>query len=897
MRFCLLAAVAPIFLALVSPSAFGQAAAPAVSNPVTGPAAAAGAEASPPPGGESASAVAVDPEAARRAELNLLGQTNADAGESRRNENVQFTLVDNNSQRELNIRLGLTATLIEEFDADRNYFSAEYGTPPAGTLHLGKLGFSGIHGQLFYRHLNSVLSARAFFQVGGVKPARENEYGFGFSAPLGRRRTWVQIESNQRKIRGQVNGNVLVPLPAERTPLASDPRVRAIVARMIDAYPDQAPNRTEFDARMLNTNSPQTVDGDTLSGRLDRVLTGTDRLLASYQFVGQKVIAFQLIKGQNPDTTTRSHRARLGWNRAVSAATILDASIGFDRVGVLIVPENNAVGPSVFVGGLTTIQQPTQIPIDRAQNDFRGGVRVRTTRGRHTFTAGGDAMRRQLNGYDSDNHLTTYSFRSNFGNNGITNLRLGLTSTYWHGIGTIYRAFRNWDLAYYAGDRWQARPGLTLHYGLRWRPITAPGDATGLSPVTYRSDWNNLGPTFGFAQKLGPRAGVLRGAYGLHYGEIFPATYQQVRFSPPHNYKLVLNDIDLLNPLAGLDARQRRGVLYTTADNLVTPYSQQYNLAWETLLGKAWKLQAGYAGSRAWKLLVHWYENRAAVGTGGELTTANINDRRPDPRYYDIRRVVNSSRAYFDAARVTLSTQGWRGLNLDTSYWFSKNIDTGGDYLATAYDIDSFRGASQSEDNVNADLRGLSRFDQPHALLSRLMFAIPAPGGGRNNNGSWAAQLLRHWSLGAIVLAKSGTPFNITSGSDAPGFGNVDGGSNDRVHIVDASILGRTIGDPDTARARLPRSAFAFMRPGELRGNIGRNTFRRGGIYNVNASLERAWRTSRELEMRFRAESVNFLNTPQFMEPGATLADTNFGNITNTLNEGRTFRFQFSVQF
>lgn len=838
--------------------------------------------------------------AARRAELNLLGQTNTGAGESRRNENVQFTLVDNNSQRELNIRLGLTATLVEEFEADRNYFSSEYGTPPAGTLHLGKLGgFAGVHGQLFYRHLNSMLSARSFFQVGRVKPARENEYGFGLSAPLDRRqRTFLQIEGSRRHIRGQVNGNVLVPLPEERTPLAADPRVRAIVARMIDAYPDQAPNRTAFDARMLNTNSPQTVDGDTANVRLDRVVSGQDRVLASYQFVGQKVIAFQLIKGQNPDTTTRSHRTRLSWNRAVTAATVFDASIGFDRVGVLIVPENNAVGPSVFIGGLTTIQQPTQIPIDRAQNDYRGGARVRSIRGRHTLTLGGDLLRRQLNGYDSDNHLTTYSFRSNFGNNGITNLRLGLTSTYWHGIGTVYRAFRNWDMAYYAGDRWQAGRGLTLHYGVRWRPITAPADATGRSPATYRSDWNNLGPSFGFAQKLGGRGGVLRAAYGLHYGEIFPATYQQARFSPPHNAKVILNDIDLLNPLAGLGSGPLRGVLYTTADNLVTPYSQQYNLTWETSLGKSWKLQTGYVGSRAWKLLVHWYENRAAITPGVELTTANINERRPDARYYDIRRVVNSSRAYFDAGRVTVSAPGWRGLTLDTSYWFSKNIDTGGDYLATAYDIDSFRGASQSADNVNADLRGLSRFDQPHAFLSRFNFAIPAPPLAAGRGGHWMGwQLLRNWNLGAIILAKNGTPFTITSGSDAPGFGNVDGGSNDRVHIVDASILGRTIGDPDTARARLPRSAFGFIQPGQSRGNIGRNTFRRGGIYNVNASLERAFRTAREVEMRFRAESVNFLNTPQFMEPGATLADTNFGNITNTLNEGRTFRFQLAVQF
>ena len=43
--------------------------------------------------------------AATRSDLNLLGQTNTQSGESRRNENVQFNLIDNNALKELNIRL------------------------------------------------------------------------------------------------------------------------------------------------------------------------------------------------------------------------------------------------------------------------------------------------------------------------------------------------------------------------------------------------------------------------------------------------------------------------------------------------------------------------------------------------------------------------------------------------------------------------------------------------------------------------------------------------------------------------------------------------------------------------------------------------------------------------
>ena len=53
----------------------------------------------------------------KRTELNLLGVTDSAAGESRRNENVQFNLIDNNSLKYLNIRLGTNATIITEFQA------------------------------------------------------------------------------------------------------------------------------------------------------------------------------------------------------------------------------------------------------------------------------------------------------------------------------------------------------------------------------------------------------------------------------------------------------------------------------------------------------------------------------------------------------------------------------------------------------------------------------------------------------------------------------------------------------------------------------------------------------------------------------------------------------------
>ncbi|MCC7175762.1 MAG: hypothetical protein IT159_11245 [Bryobacterales bacterium] len=829
----------------------------------------------------------------QRTKLNLLGQTDAQSGESRRNENVQFNLVDNNLLRELNTRLGTTATIVTEFRPDRNYFGAEYGNAPGGPLHVAPGGRKGIHGRLFAWHLNSVLSSRAFFQVGSVKPARENNYGADLSAPLWRN-SILSFSGSQQKVRGMVNGNVLVPLAGERTPLTADPLLAAYVSRILASYPAELPNRTDIAARMLNTNAPQRINSDTASARIDQTLTSRDRLVLRQQLVHQRVLAFQFVRGMNPDTTTRSHQSRITWVRQPSATATFNLSLGFDRVASQLVPEPGNLGPRLSTSGLSGAGPNQDLPIDRAENMFRQAAQARLVRGRHEWTLGYDLLRRHLNGVQNDSVLGSFSFQNDQGRDGITNLRLGLPTKIFVSVGDTSRRFRNWDQSYYAGDKWQATPNLTVTIGVRYQPVAVPTEAGGLTTFPYSCDCNNLAPMAGLAGRLPGRFGVLRASYGLVYDNIVQATYQQLRFNPPGNLKLVINNPDLLDPvgtyLRGPQGAQRTS-LYILDPRLAAPYSGQYNLSWEPASPGAFRLQLGYVGSRTPKIIQMWYINRARVVPGVPLTTATIDDRRPDPRLSEVKHMLNGSFAWYDAARATLLLPRWRGLSVDASYWFSKALDVGANYSDTASNRTQNRG--QSEFDSHHDLKGLSDFDQPHAFLSRFAYDIPA----------WSAQppLVRRmfggWALSAVISLKGGTPFLVQSGSDSPGFGNVDGALGDRPNILDPSILGRTIGSPDTSRALLPRSAFGYIKPGELAGNLGRNVFRKGGIYNMNAAVARRFALAREKILQFRAESVNLFNTAQFAAPGANLTDPDFGLITNTLNDGRTFRLQLSCEF
>ena len=805
------------------------------------------------------------------------------SAESRRNENVQFNLIDNNALKDLNIRLGTTATIVSEFQAQRQYFGVEFGNSPPATTHLSVVKLlTGTHGLFSETHSNSVFSARTFFQAGPVQPAHENQYSINLVTPVWPK-AFFTIDGGMQQIRGSVNGNILIPLPSERLVLTTDPATRLLLQRFLNAYPNVAPNRTDIDPRALNTNSRQTINAGRAALRLDQTLNNRNRLIARHALTSQVVHAFQFVAGQNPDTTIKSQTARLTWLHTWSANTTADFTAGFDRATTLLVPEPNAVGPQVQIGTAWTGLGPgSNIPLDRIQNRFRYAAIVNHKKGKHSFIAGGELARLRFNGREASSNRGNWYFRNDFGRDAISNFRLGIPSRYSTGIGDLDRGFRNWEQAYFAGDVWQVTSRLTLNFGVRWQPALAPHEVNNRTPIPFHCDCNNLAPRFGFA--LRAAGGVIRSAYGLHYGDLYPVTFQQLRWNQPAFQKIEVLAPDFLNPLRGADIGPTgQSTAFVVPENLRSPYSHQYNFSWERPVLSGWQMQLGYVGSRTHKLLLLNHYNRALPAPNA--TTNNITARRPDPRYFEIRRVGNSSRAWYDAARVTLVLPERHGFSADASYWFSKALDAGAAYTNTAAGDDALQGYSQSQDLLQADLKGPSAFDQSHAGILRINYKLHGP------------RVFAKWVLNSTTLAKTGMPFTVFTGSDSPGFGNVDGTNGDRPDIIDPSILGRTIGNPDTASILLPRSAFRGIAIGQSRGNLGVGTFRRGGIFNWNASASRTWIIAGERALIFRAETINLTNTPQFAAPNFDWSSPSFGKITNTLNEGRTFSFTGQFRF
>ena len=158
-------------------------------------------------------------------------------------------------------------------------------------------------------------------------------------------------------------------------------------------------------------------------------------------------------------------------------------------------------------------------------------------------------------------------------------------------------------------------------------------------------------------------------------------------------------------------------------------------------------------------------------------------------------------------------------------------------YTSTAANNEIYT-TSQTQNNALQDMKGPSSFDSPYALTvttsyrSSAVSYLPRP----------LAKLTQAWVLSAVVVARSGTPFTVTTGSDAPGFGNVDGQGSDRPNILNPSILGATVGNPDTSTQTLNRANFGYLAIGQSAGTLSNNAFRKGAILNLNGSVSRDWR-------------------------------------------------------
>ncbi|MBI2815553.1 MAG: TonB-dependent receptor [Acidobacteria bacterium] len=883
------------------------------------------------------------------------------SGAEERNPNIFIYRIDLNDLRNrLTLVRGPDPTYIPEFRPALNYFGAEFGTPILGFESLRpRSPLSRWHGVLSALHQNSALNARNFFNVGPLLGSRLTSYNISAEGPLNKR-TALLLNFGQTYNSGFVNGNAQVPFAHERTPRSSNPQVNAIIGDLLQAFPAAFPNLPNVSLRQLNSNAPREIYSSDGLARVDFKVSDKTLVAMRYFMNDYNEDPFQIVLGQNPHTELRfqgvytnvTHifspraTARFGfhYDRAKADLDVTrQYSDLFRSLGLPTVPDvvfrSGTLGVSASVG----LGPGKQFPRFRVQNRFQYYADLTKTVGRHTFTVGGSFARVQVNDLQSDNGRGVISFSVDTfpGDAGpvdeVTNFLRGQPSTFTVAFGNLYRGFRNSEYNVYAGDQIRVTPALSVSAGLRYELMTIPKEVNRLTDVQIPTDKNNFAPRFGFAWNPGRGKTTVRGTYGISYSTVFPVAYGMTRFNPPGvgTTQLVQPGLlDVLNLLRAAPTQPliagARSSLYRFAPGFVFPYSHQYSFGIERALPGNMTLTLAYMGTRSFHVFSQQVYNRPDPDPRPECspailnrtcnTTADINRRRPDPRYFDINEIASESNAYYDAVQVSLAKRISRGLTFRAAYTFSKNIDLGGDFTNTGSGVETppETGTNTCEhcDRVS-DQKGRSLFDTPHAFLLTFNYTLPALVKGN----AWVSAVSKGWQVSGTGIIQSGTVWHLHTGSDGPGFGNVDGNTQDRPNILNPSLIGKAFDNPDTApelmgvgtcvRPSVPGPENLDAKPYMVcknfdtnipvsgRGNLGSNTFRKDATKNWNVALGRTFRLpgNGERALQFRSEFYNLFNSPQFDKPGVQLASETFGQITNTVNKGRQVQFSLKLLF
>ena len=817
-------------------------------------------------------------------------------------------------RRRLTIVRGPDPQYIREFLPEQNYFGAEFG---AGLREFTPLNRRSVASRWTYSVAhsieNSVLNARSFFQVGPLRPSRVNQYELSAGGPLLPNRLSMAAQLGRLQNSGEVNGNVQAPKADERIPRSADPRANAILAGLLGAFPSALPNSPHVTERQLNANAPRKIGNQEGSLRLDFRPAENSALALRYAIQDYSEDPFELVIGENPKTDTRNQGLRASLTHNFSPTSVGRAGFDFDRAAAALALTRryrnllSALGPGTAVpdvefqaDSLQDIGPGSQFPRFRAQNRFQFYADGTKITGRHSVKAGWGTARVQVNDLQSDHTRGTLVFAADFGHSEIENFLLGRPTQFLLTFGNPYRGFRSWEHFFYLGDQVRLTPTLSVSLGVRYELQTAPTEANDLTDVGYSTDRNNIAPRFGFAWN--PRRGSLtiRGGYGISYGSVFPATYQFARFNPPASPTVQVSAPDITTLLAipkTPEATAQRFARNVISPDLVTPYSHQYTLGVEGTLPGSLFLRLAYMGWRSFHLFTQNIENRARPVPGISPTTANVDERRPDHRFYDVTKIESNSIAYYDAAQLSLEKRLSRGLAFRATYTFSKNMDLGGSFTNTASGVERPPEAGILSSELvsrRGDLKGWSSFDTPHNLTFYYAYALPSVG----HIAGWKGLLLRDWEVSGTTVFQSGIPWHVQT-ADGPGFGNVDGVRHDRPNLLNPAILGKSFDNPDTSASLLRREDFDTIIPPGGRGNLGFHVFRKDGTRNWNVSIGKAFRFRRggEASVQFRAAFLNLFNHPQFDKPGFDLTSPFFGRITNTVNGGRVAQLSVRVNF
>jgi len=597
---------------------------------------------------------------------------------------------------------------VREFAVSTNGFAAEYGQASGAVVNV------------VTRSGTNVLSARAFYFH------RDDDW----DATPGSAKLAVPPVDKARLEQRIIGGSAGGPLVRSRAfffgsieHLARDTD-HIVTSSVLQVF------RPGADPRL-----PQRTRNPNLLGRVDLNLARSDRLLFRYRFDGSTATNrfteadVRLGTGERAhDLIRRDQDLGLVHTHMLGPTAFNELRVLFGRrfvdlnvdahCGVACPTENR---PSILLG--KSFNLPQQRTEDRWQfvDTFTRSMSHRS--GQHMMKAGVDvSVIRDVNVFPL-NFAGTFTFTTDRPFDPADPATYPTQFT--QGAGSPNVDVDDNTFAVFLQDQWRPSSRLTLNGGARWDYEDAPG---------ISHDRNNLAPRLGLSYDLsGTATTIVRASYGHYYDQVFLLVAREVE-QAAGIAQVSISNPGYPDPLGFNELRRSsqpfRPSLTRYGDRNKTPLAAEATVGIQRALGQRTVIAVDGVWARGWHLL-----------EGHDLNYPDLsvpNRPRPNPDFRVITAYETRGNSWYSGLQTSLRTQHSNRF----SYYVAYTLAT------SERDTEDFRFMPQDQRDYAAD-RGPGANDSRQRLAANM-----------------AADLPYGFQFAGILTARTGLPYNITTGSD-----------------------------------------------------------------------------------------------------------------------------------
>ncbi|HMC63267.1 MAG TPA: TonB-dependent receptor [Candidatus Solibacter sp.] len=844
---------------------------------------------------------------------------------------------------------------VEEFHIQSSLAPAEFPQSGGGSIDVvTKSGTKAFHGSAFEYFRNEFSDGRNYFEDTTLpRPIfRQNEFGGSLGGPApGMKHTYfygiyegLRLKSGasrQNRVPDQATrggdfsgqtpifdplsldqAGVRTPFPGNRIP---QNRIDSVATNFLTRY-EPLPNSAGGNYRDATPNENST---DSVSARVDHQFGNRSSLTGRYTLndEGNRVAgSFPLLPLAEQ---VRAQQAAIGFTTS-SHKWIDEARLSFTRLRMFDVPETafkvnvaQQLGladpptdplsfglPYFNATNYAMVTDSPTLPQAQRDNLWHISDNLSVGRGRHTVKFGGSFLRYQLNYLQSNMSRGVYTYTGVFTSvdgSGINtgdpfaDFLLGFpqNTTRTKGSGQAY--LRQSVTGAFVQDDWRISQRLTLNIGVRYEyasPYTeARGNLLNLDYSTLpqpprlvrvnsgsEAQRTNFAPRVGLGWQLpGLAHTVFRAGYGIYFSpEIAVESYDLLLNNELNTFNETQGDrAPVLTTRNGFPATASTGfpTYFGLDPKARTPYVQQWNAGLQHELPGRLLLELAYIGSKGTDLgRYRQFNTPAHVETGENLPprAGDLQALRTFPSLGEIIQRQHIANSSYQSLQVKVEKSMSSRLSLLASFVWSKSIDDADSVIPGLFDS----VGAQDERNLRLE-RGLSFFNPGRRISAGYVLRLP--------EARFAGPVLRRWSLSGTVTLQDGTPVNAYY--FAIDFAN--SGTPNRPNIVPGQsiVLPR---DQRTAVHFFNTDAFTAPAPFTF-GNSGRDMVPGPGNNIFDFALERQFRVREGHSIRFRAETFNTFNHPNW---GIPLANPDFGPFFGQIHtSGEPRRMQFALRY